>query len=268
MAYKMNLPPDVRKRVLELLTERVEEQREQAEPWERQHDESAPAYAAFEAYRDMQPTKRSYRAVAALLGKSPSLVARWSSGYKWQARAEMWDRQRDAEALAEVRERHKATAKLAAQVAAHPLRVVAALLNSEPMLAQQLVDEYGREAARGHATQAYERLMRIAGASGSALAGLLTAERMANGLSSENVAINAQLSWQGGQGAQETELDELDPEQAAIMRHAQDALDQLEDRQEKERANLFRGMLLQLGGSFPDSDRFSISSDADQTGGS
>jgi hypothetical protein len=80
---------------------------------------------------------------------------------------------------------------LAAQVLAHPAQLVASALNSDPLMAQQLIEEFQREVVRGRGLAAYERLMRIVDASSGALASMLTAERMANGMSSENVAIGA-----------------------------------------------------------------------------
>ena len=56
-----------------------------AKPWERQDGESAKAYQAFCKYLDMGE-KRSIRAVAQQLGKSATLMARWSSTWPWRAR--------------------------------------------------------------------------------------------------------------------------------------------------------------------------------------
>lgn len=56
-----------------------------AKPWERQDGESAKAYQAFCKYLDMGE-KRSIRAVAQQLGKSATLMARWSSTWHWPDR--------------------------------------------------------------------------------------------------------------------------------------------------------------------------------------
>lgn len=56
-----------------------------AKPWERQNGESAKAYQAFCKYLDMGE-KRSIRAVAQQLGKSATLMARWSSTWHWPDR--------------------------------------------------------------------------------------------------------------------------------------------------------------------------------------
>lgn len=56
-----------------------------AKPWERQDGESEKAYQAFCKYLDMGE-KRSIRAVAQQLGKSATLMARWSSTWHWPDR--------------------------------------------------------------------------------------------------------------------------------------------------------------------------------------
>ena len=64
------------------------------EPWERQPGESAPAFSAFAAYRDM--TDRSLRAVGQKLGKCRALMERWSAAWDWVDRVSAWDGHRDA----------------------------------------------------------------------------------------------------------------------------------------------------------------------------
>jgi hypothetical protein len=64
----------------------------QSEPlkWERQAEESAKAFAAFRAYREMGPS-RSIERVHQECAKSSRLLKRWSSRYSWVARAEAYD---------------------------------------------------------------------------------------------------------------------------------------------------------------------------------
>jgi hypothetical protein len=62
----------------------------QVESFERQVGESREAFAAFALYRD-QLSLRSTRAVALALGKSPRLIARWSSRWAWTARSREYD---------------------------------------------------------------------------------------------------------------------------------------------------------------------------------
>lgn len=64
------------------------------EPWERQDDESDEAFEAFQIYRDMG-VGRSMAAVRKELGKSQSLMERWSSKYSWVDRAKAWEREQD-----------------------------------------------------------------------------------------------------------------------------------------------------------------------------
>lgn len=63
----------------------------QVQPWERQPGESAPAYEAFEIYRDLPPGTRSGARVVQELGKSKSLIDRWSSEHDWVERVQEYD---------------------------------------------------------------------------------------------------------------------------------------------------------------------------------
>lgn len=63
-------------------------------PWERQKGESEKAYEAFLVYRDMGP-ERSTRAVAQKLGKSVSLIQRWSRDKDWQERVRAYENDLD-----------------------------------------------------------------------------------------------------------------------------------------------------------------------------
>lgn len=74
-----------------------------AELWERQLGESAEAFAAFALYRDLGPDGRSVRKTARSLGKSGSLVSRWSADHAWPSRAAAWDLETDRHAQAELR---------------------------------------------------------------------------------------------------------------------------------------------------------------------
>lgn len=66
-------------------------------PWERQKGESAQAYEAFSAYLGMG-AERSTRAVARKLGKSASLIQRWSRDKEWQERVRAYDNDVEREA--------------------------------------------------------------------------------------------------------------------------------------------------------------------------
>jgi Phage terminase small subunit len=79
--------------------------------WDRQKDEGDKAFEAFALYRTMG-SARSLRKVAQELGKSDTLVARWSSKNNWTSRAVEWDFEQDRihqrkhqQTIEEVRER-------------------------------------------------------------------------------------------------------------------------------------------------------------------
>lgn len=83
-----------------------------SEPWERLEGESSKAYEAFSAYRDMG-SQRSLSKVAEKLGKSETLMGRWSSAYQWRERAAKWDdeqnrmaRESQLEEIRKMRKRH------------------------------------------------------------------------------------------------------------------------------------------------------------------
>ena len=65
-----------------------------AQPWERQENESDVAFEAFQKYRDMG-VERSLASVGKKLGKSQTLMERWSSQNSWVDRARSWDDEQD-----------------------------------------------------------------------------------------------------------------------------------------------------------------------------
>lgn len=74
-------------------------------PWERREDESAPAFAAFVAFRDMEPAKRSLvDAYRIAKGKpearqGPGTWNTWRHKFTWDARSAAWDDHLVAEEL-------------------------------------------------------------------------------------------------------------------------------------------------------------------------
>ena len=70
--------------------------------WERQPKESPPAFQAFVVYRDLGLGTRSNAKVARELGKSITLINRWSSRWNWVRRVEEYDAELDRE----IRDRH------------------------------------------------------------------------------------------------------------------------------------------------------------------
>jgi len=94
--------------------------------------ESAKAFEAFCAYRDMGPG-RSVAKVGHALGKSTTLMARWSGRWAWVARVATWDADTavkvamaQQEEIVEMRSRH---ARIAAALLG---KVVARLVKLDP----------------------------------------------------------------------------------------------------------------------------------------
>lgn len=89
------------------------------QPWERQKGESAQAFEAFFLYLEMG-ANRSIRAVSQELGKSKTLIDRWSRTYKWVERCRAWDNhiQHEAKkaAITEVRNMTKRHVTMAQQI--------------------------------------------------------------------------------------------------------------------------------------------------------
>lgn len=86
--------------------------------WERQDGEGIKPFQAFAIYRDMG-TDRSLRDVAKQLGKSLTMIARWSGHWHWVERCKEYDAEIDKKALKaraksieEMNKRHADTAML------------------------------------------------------------------------------------------------------------------------------------------------------------
>ena len=94
------------------------------EPWERQPNETAQAFTAFTIYRDYG-VKRSHQKVAQELGKSRTLISRWSSQHSWVDRAQTFDTEQDRVWLTERRELLRKTAQRNAKIAAAAMARVA-----------------------------------------------------------------------------------------------------------------------------------------------
>lgn len=89
------------------------------QPWERQKGESAQAFEAFFLYLEMG-AGRSIRAVSQELGKSKTLIDRWSRTHNWVERCRAWDNhiQHEAKkaAITEVRNMTKRHVTMAQQI--------------------------------------------------------------------------------------------------------------------------------------------------------
>lgn len=88
-------------------------------PWEQQKGESAQAFEAFFLYLEMG-ADRSIRAVSQELGKSKTLIDRWSRTHNWVERCRAWDNhiQHEAKkaAITEVRNMTKRHVTMAQQI--------------------------------------------------------------------------------------------------------------------------------------------------------
>ncbi|MGW7595641.1 hypothetical protein, partial [Streptomyces rubiginosohelvolus] len=78
--------------------------------------ESTQAFEAFAAYRDLGAA-RSVAKVAEELGKSRTLLFRWSRQYAWVMRATGYDREQDRVFLAEQRQARRDVARRHAKIA-------------------------------------------------------------------------------------------------------------------------------------------------------
>lgn len=71
--------------------------KEMVKKWERQGNESYPAFSAFSEYLTMP--ERSYAKVAEKIGKSVSLIKRWAKRNDWRERADAWDNEVSRKAM-------------------------------------------------------------------------------------------------------------------------------------------------------------------------
>lgn len=107
-------------------------------PWERQPDENPKPFEAFCAYRDMG-MERSIRAVAAKLGKSETLIARWSTNNHWVERVAAWDDEQERiereiaqkEQAREIRKMRKKHADLASAMLIKATKALKAIPDDE-----------------------------------------------------------------------------------------------------------------------------------------
>ncbi|MGW0992025.1 hypothetical protein ACWD5V_01630 [Streptomyces sp. NPDC002523] len=86
------------------------------ESWERQSGESVQAFEAFAAYRDLGAA-RSVAKVARELGKSTTLLFRWSRQYAWVMRTAAYDQEQDRLFLAEQAQARRDIARRHAKLA-------------------------------------------------------------------------------------------------------------------------------------------------------
>jgi hypothetical protein len=127
-------------------------------PWERQPEESDPAWEAFVIYRDMLVIehdgaisgRRSIREVARREGKAASLMDKWSVRHKWRLRVEAYDADLDRDRRAVLRTEAISAVREHATIATDYVRAIrmplAALFKPQRLLGpsgHQLVNEDG-----------------------------------------------------------------------------------------------------------------------------
>ena len=98
--------------------------------WSRLPNESAKAYSAYLAFADLGPY-RTYARVAATLGKSEQLMARWGKRFSWHHRALDFDQYSERELQprflmrrARARERALAAAEMLDEKVADAIRAL------------------------------------------------------------------------------------------------------------------------------------------------
>jgi Phage terminase small subunit len=102
------------------------------EAWERQKGESRKAYEAFRIYRDMGAT-RSLAKVAEKLGKSKTLIERWSRRDNWVERCRQYDEYMEREyLLQQIEERRKMAERHAKQAMIFQNKVLERLRSLNP----------------------------------------------------------------------------------------------------------------------------------------
>lgn len=135
--------------------------------WERRAEESAKAFEAFVAYRELGAT-RSLAAVGHRLGKSTALMERWSAQYDWVDRCHAFD-------IAMDRAR---TEKVFESNAQARQRVI----DDATLVQKRLMARFARMSEEELAAVPLKDLMRVWEIA-------MKAERLSRGESTENVAV-------------------------------------------------------------------------------
>ena len=153
-----------------------------AEPWEADPGWTQQQRAAYEAYRDMED--RSLAKVARLRGTGMTIMSRWCMNGEWVRRARSWD----AEVDRRRREAFLAENETAAIDLAHRAaeQQEALLAPARALLVRlRTMREAGEDPFAGLSAA---ELVRLSAAAGRAFAQVAQVERLARGLSTENVA--------------------------------------------------------------------------------
>jgi hypothetical protein len=153
------------------------------EPWEPDPRWHPARREAFEAYRDMG-AERSLRVLARRLAKSRTLVSRWSMEDGWPERAGAWDAEAD-------RVRREEFLGRGAEVAADQAEAAAALREALLEPARAALAKLAEAKRRGEDPfrgMTAAQLLRLVATCGRALERAVIVERLALGMSTENLA--------------------------------------------------------------------------------
>jgi hypothetical protein len=82
----------------------------EAREWDRQPEESGPAFAAFRTFLELG-CERTVVAAARQVGKSERLLRKWVSRHRWRDRAYVWDLAQARESEAAVAQEREATVR-------------------------------------------------------------------------------------------------------------------------------------------------------------
>lgn len=147
-------------------------------PWDRRPKESRPAYEAFREYL-LQGADRSTANVARGLGKSKTLIDRWSSTWSWVARTDAFDAEAGKRATEATLDELEQRARRQAELSASALEAMAApslellrRIEKDPKVLEKL---------------SVEALVPLAATTARAIPRVVQTERLASGQSTSNV---------------------------------------------------------------------------------
>lgn len=143
-------------------------------PWERFTGESTPAWDAFRTYRDMPD--RSLSKVARELGKSKTLMDRWSRAHRWQYRTVAYDAEQDRLRL---QEQNQAILDMARRHAQQAMAGINALML--PALAVVQKQRSDPELIANLSMARLDDLLNLLARTAGPMATLMQAERLARG---------------------------------------------------------------------------------------
>ena len=191
--------------------------------WELLPHEPATAFHGFGHYRDLPSGARSVQKawqdhVRSCLGKDPEVTGHklcpnrwrvWGTSWNWQQRARDWDREVDRKArekhLAEqleARTRHKKLAEMSLGALSIPVRASLMILQ-DPAVLERMVQEGSLS------TSAFLKIIDMVTWATKNMPGLIEAERLSLGMSTESVEIGPKPEQTGleiAKDAQSTEL--------------------------------------------------------------